>query len=137
MLAIGYWLLASSLITSNFIIMRNFRKLNVWILGMEIVKDIYLLTKDLPAYEQYGLTNQIRRAAISIPSNIAEGSSRKTNPDFARFLEVALGSSFEIETQLLIANELNYLKIEQTSDVLNKLSILQKQVNALITKVRS
>lgn len=104
---------------------------------MEIVKDIYLLTKDLPAYEQYGLTNQIRRAAISIPSNIAEGSSRKTNPDFARFLEVALGSSFEIETQLLIANELNYLKIEQTSDVLNKLSILQKQVNALITKVRS
>ncbi len=117
--------------------MRNFRKLNVWILGMEIVKDIYLLTKDLPAYEQYGLTNQIRRAAISIPSNIAEGSSRKTNPDFARFLEVALGSSFEIETQLLIANELNYLKIEQTSDVLNKLSILQKQVNALITKVRS
>ncbi len=117
--------------------MRNFRNLNVWILGMEIVKDIYLLTKDLPAYEQYGLTNQIRRAAISIPSNIAEGSSRKTNPDFARFLEVALGSSFEIETQLLIANELNYLKIEQTSDVLNKLSILQKQVNALITKVRS
>jgi len=117
--------------------MRNFRNLNVWILGMEIVKDIYLLTKDLPAYEQYGLTNQIRRAAISIPSNIAEGSSRKTNPDFARFLEVALGSSFEIETQLLIANELNYLKIEQTSDVLNKLSILQKQVNALITKERS
>lgn len=117
--------------------MRNFRKLNVWILGMEIVKDIYLLTKDLPAYEQYGLTNQIRRAAISIPSNIAEGSSRKTNPDFARFLEVALGSSFEIETQLVIANELNYFKIEQTSDVLSKLNILQKQVNALITKVRS
>jgi four helix bundle protein len=106
--------------------MRNFRKLNIWILGMEIVKDIYLLTKDLPAYEQYELTNQIRRAAISIPSNIAEGSSRKTNPDFARFLEIALGSSFELETQLLITNELNYFKVEQTSDVLNKISILQK-----------
>ncbi len=75
--------------------MKNFRRLKIWEQGMEIVKKTYSLSKQLPADERFGLTSQITRAAISIPSNIAEGSSRTTGKDKKRFAEIALGSAFE------------------------------------------
>ena len=82
--------------------MRNFRTLNIWQEGIAIVKQVYRLAELLPVEEKYGLRSQICRSVVSIPSNIAEGCSRNSQIDFKRFLEIALGSSFELETQLII-----------------------------------
>ena len=87
--------------------MRNFRTLNIWQEGIAIVKQIYRLAEWLPVEEKYGLKSQICRSAVSILSNITEGCSRNSQIDFKRFLEIALGSSFELETQLLSLK--NYL----------------------------
>ena len=76
--------------------MQDFQKLTIWQKGIEITKRIYELSKQLPRNEEYGLVSQIKRSAVSIPSNIAEGASRKSNKDFARFLEIAIGSTFEL-----------------------------------------
>ncbi len=117
--------------------MRDFRNLNIWKLGIDVVKQIYNITKKFPNSELYGLTNQMRRASVSIPSNIAEGASRKSNADFARFLEIAIGSAFELETQLILSKELEYLNQEDFEKVTDNLHKFQKQLNALLTKVRS
>ena len=116
--------------------MRNFRELVIWQKAMNVVKDIYKLTNDFPAKERYGLSSQIQRAAISIPSNIAEGCSRKSDADFARFLEMAQGSAFEVETQLLLANDFDYISEDFFSKLLEEIHCLQKQINKLITVVR-
>lgn len=84
------------------------KKLDVWKKAMDLVEEIYRVSKEFPANEQYGLTNQIRRAAVSIPSNIAEGSGRKSDKELLQYLSVALGSLAEAETQLLIAERLGY-----------------------------
>ncbi|PZD76618.1 four helix bundle protein [Mesonia sp. K7] len=89
--------------------MKTHKDLEVWKRAVSLVTKIYELTKDFPKEETYGLTNQIRRAAISIPSNIAEGAARQSNKDFIQFLYIALGSNTELETQLLIANNLNFI----------------------------
>lgn len=86
------------------------KDLDVWILSMELVTDIYALTTSFPVTERYGLTQQIRRAAVSIPSNIAEGSARKNPREFIQFLYYSLGSAAELETQLELAKRLCYLK---------------------------
>ncbi|HCU07016.1 MAG TPA: diversity-generating retroelement protein bAvd family protein [Holosporales bacterium] len=116
--------------------MRNFRNLDIWKSGFDLVKQIYNVTKGFPSSEMYGLTSQMRRASVSLPSNIAEGASRRTNTDFARFLEIALGSSFELETQLMLSMELDYLKAEDFEKIITNLNSLQKQINSLLTKVR-
>ena len=90
--------------------MRNFRNLNIWKEGIEIVKEIYKLSQKLPSEEKFGLRSQITRAAVSIPSNIAEGCSRRTAKDFARFLDSALGSSFELETQIMLCVLIKYVE---------------------------
>ena len=87
---------------------KSFRDLNIWQKGIDLVKDIYKETQHFPKEEVYGLTNQLRRAAISIPSNIAEGHIRQHRAEFRQFLSVALGSLAELETQLIISRELNY-----------------------------
>jgi four helix bundle protein len=92
--------------------MHNFKKLSVWDKSIVLVKGIYLLTNKFPKTEQYGLASQMQRAAVSIPSNIAEGSAKSSNKEFARFLEISLGSIFELETLLIIAKELNYINDE-------------------------
>ena len=117
--------------------MRDFRNLNIWKLGIDLVKQIYNLTRGFPNSELYGLTNQMRRASVSLPSNIAEGASRKSNADFARFLEITLGSSFELETQLILSKELQYLKQEDFENIIANIHLFQKQLNSLLTKVRS
>ena len=86
--------------------MHRFKELEIWKKSRKFCSEIYSATADFPADEKFGLTNQLRRASVSIPSNIAEGSSRNSQKDFSRFLEIAIGSAYEIETQLIIASDL-------------------------------
>ncbi len=116
--------------------MRNFRKLNVYLNSMELVKGIYKTTNSWPEKERFGLVSQITRAAVSIPSNIAEGSSRKSDKEFSRFLEFALGSAYEVETQLIISKEINLLNEIVFDDIHKNLIIIQKQLNSLISTIK-
>jgi len=88
---------------------RSYRDLIAWQLAIEITKQVYRVTEGFPDKERYGLTNQLRRASVAVPSNIAEGYGRGRAPDYARFLRIARGSLFEMETQLFIAVELRYV----------------------------
>jgi len=106
--------------------------LDVWKLSIELVKDIYEITKFFPKEELFGLTSQIKRAAISIPSNIAEGASRQTNREFIQFLYISLGSASELETQLIIAKELGFIEIEQMQKVNIKVENIKKMLLGLI-----
>jgi len=87
--------------------MRNFRDLKVWTESMDIAKSVYSILNSLPEFEKFGLCSQISRAAVSIPSNIAEGCGKSSNKEFKRYLEIALGSSYELETQLILAFEVH------------------------------
>ena len=117
--------------------MVNFRQLKMWQSGMDIVVSIYKLSEILPSNEKYGLRSQITRAAISIPSNIAEGSSRDSQKDFKRFLEMALGSAFELETQLICVKNLELLEDNHLSQILKMLEKEQKMINSYIKKIKS
>ncbi len=110
----------------------SYRDLIVWQKAMQLCKDVYLITKNFPKEEIYGLTSQIRRCVVSIPSNIAEGKGRNSDKDFVRFLQIALGSIYELQTQLELAFELNYI-----NDIENIVSLsieIEKMINTLITK---
>ncbi|NOR75274.1 MAG: four helix bundle protein [Draconibacterium sp.] len=111
--------------------MNNFRELNVWKKAMQLVAQIYKSTKHFPKEEQFGLTNQIRRCAVSIPSNIAEGAGRGSSKDFSRFLSISLGSSFELETQLIISKELNFITNESFNSIEKELIEIQKMIRGL------
>jgi four helix bundle protein len=89
--------------------MHNFRKLDIWLKSMDLVVEIFNLTSVFPNHEKFGLSSQMQRSAVSIPSNIAEGSAKSSNKDFARFLEMSLGSSYELETELILASRLKYI----------------------------
>jgi four helix bundle protein len=102
--------------------MRNFRELMIWQKTMDIVVCVYELSSSLPRDETYGLKSQLQRAAVSIPSNIAEGCSRNTEPDFKRFLEVAIGSAYELETQLSITENVKLISRSKIEPVLQMLS---------------
>ncbi len=101
-----------------------------------IVKDIYQATATFPLSETRGLTDQIRRAAVSIPSNIAEGASRSSNQDFARFLEIALGSAFEVDTQIILAYDVGYIQEETMNTLAYKILSIQKQLTNLIAHIK-
>ena len=109
--------------------MQNFRNLKIWQNGMEIVKKSYQLVALLPNEEKYGLRSQITRSAVSIPSNIAEGCSRNSNKDFSRFLQIALGSAFELETQLTIVEDLNIA----TTDLIEEIKLMLNEEQKMIT----
>lgn len=113
--------------------MHRFKDLEIWKKSRIFCSDIYLITSSFPNDEKFGLTNQLRRASISIPSNIAEGSSRNSNKDFSRFLEIAIGSAYEIETQLLIASDLQFI----TQINLEILSIKLEEIIRMTSKFRS
>ncbi len=108
--------------------MHRFKKLKMWQMSRELCTDIYHLTSTFPDHEKFGLVNQLRRAAVSIASNIAEGSSRNSNKDFSRFLEIAIGSAYEIETQLLISADLNFLSEENLTSTTKKLNSVIKMI---------
>lgn len=109
--------------SEEFKVVKTHRDLDVWKNGIELVKKIYILTKDFPKEEIYTLTSQIRRSAISIPSNIAEGAARNSKKEFIQFLYIALGSAAELETQLIVAKELGYIKDLNIFDDFEKLKI--------------
>ena len=111
--------------------MRSHHDLDVWRKSIDIVTTIYEITKSFPNSEQYGLTNQIRRSAVSIPSNIAEGAGRNSLKEFIYFLSVTLGSIAELETQLIIANNLNFIKDKTLNDVLEELISIRKMTLGL------
>jgi len=116
--------------------MRNFKNLHIWKDGIEIVKQTYLLSKVLPAEEKFGLISQICRASVSIPSNIAEGSARNSEIEYKRFLEIALGSAFELETQFIIIQELNFIDKDKLVTLFDILDKEQRSINNLITKIK-
>ncbi len=116
--------------------MRNFRELKIWDNSMQIIIPIYIITSKFPLEERFGLTSQMRRASVSIASNIAEGCSRNSNKEFRRFLEISLGSAYELETQSIIAGELGYISKEQLAGFLLNFVALQKQINTLINKLK-
>ena len=102
---------------------------------MELVDYVYSFVEAFPNSEKYGLSSQITRSAVSIPSNIAEGASRNSEKDFARFLEIGLGSAFELETQLIIAERRKYISESHLEESILKLNSLQKRIYALRRKI--
>jgi len=110
----------------------SYRDLIAWQKSMMFVREVYRLTKKWPADEQFGLTSQVRRAAVSIPSNIAEGHGRRANRDFARFLNIAHGSLMEVETQLQIVHDLGYLPAQQFAGMLEASEEIGRIIYGLI-----
>jgi four helix bundle protein len=114
----------------------SYRDLIAWKKAMELVKHVYDVTDSFPQHEMYGLTSQLRRAAVSIPSNIAEGQAHYTNPEFVRFLRQARGSLAEIETQLLIAQERGYLSKAKAEEMIRETDELGRVISGLINSMR-
>ena len=112
----------------------NFKNLKIWVLSMEIASDIHQIGLTFPRNEIYGLASQMNRASVSMPSNIAEGSNRG-NIHFKHFLNISLGSSFELQTQLLIANQNKYITDEKTIVIENKIIEFQKMTTGFISKL--
>ena len=114
---------------------RNFRDLDVWKKGMEIVKDVYVATSTFPKQELYGISSQMKRSSVSIPSNIAEGFNRLHNKEYKQFLYIALGSCAELETLVEIAAELKYINEHQKTSLLEKLDHESRMLSKLIKKI--
>ncbi len=115
--------------------MRNFKELKIWQKGLGIAIDSFKLLSTFPKEEKYGISSQITRAAVSISSNIAEGSSRSSEKDYNRFIEISLGSTFEMETQLLIAGALNYRDKELLKKLLTEIDEEQKMLMSFMKKL--
>jgi len=114
---------------------RNYRELIVWQDAIKIAKQVYELTSKFPKQETYALADQIRRASVSVPSNIAEGQARKSPGDFKRFLHIALGSLAEVDTQLVLAQEFGYLDKDDIEPMDEKIQGLRKKLYALINSL--
>jgi len=115
--------------------MRNFRNLEIWQLGMDLLVATYQLTEKLPSSEQFGLRHQLRKSGVSIPSNIAEGCSRSSDKEFKRFLEIALGSAFEIETQFLGAQRIGFYEPSELEEVFELIDKEQRKVNMFMSRL--
>jgi len=111
--------------------MKTHLDLDVWKKSMDLVTKIYATTRNFPKEETYGLTSQIRRSAVSIPSNIAEGAARGSKKDFAHFLNISLGSLAELETQLIISVNLEYLGLEMKDSLIEEVSTSRKMLVGL------
>jgi four helix bundle protein len=114
---------------------RSFRELIVWQKAFDFVKKIYCATENFPRSEEFALKSQIRRAAVSLPSNIAEGSARSTRRDYASFLSIALGSAAELETQILLAGEFKYISQNDAEKMLADLSEVAKMLFVIRKKL--
>jgi len=108
--------------------MHNFKELKIWQKSRILVKIVYEITKNFPEKENFGLTSQLQRAAISIPTNIAEGSGRNSNKDFARFLEIAISSAFEVETEIILSHDLGYISENVLNETISKVQEIQKMI---------
>ena len=115
---------------------KSYRDLIVWQKAMDLVEQVYRVTRQFPREESYGLTSQIRRAAVSIPSNIAEGHARQSKAEYRNFLSIAQGSQAEVETQTLIAQRLGYLNRDAATEILALLDEISRMLSTLVTKLR-
>ena len=115
----------------------NYRELIVWQKSMTLVKDVYMLIASFPAYEQYALSSQLRRSVVSIPSNIAEGEGRQTKKEFINFLHIANGSLYELETQISIAESLDYISKQQSEEIFSKCAEIGKMISKLIDSLNT
>lgn len=115
--------------------MRDFRKYDVWNYGREFCSEIYKQTADFPKTEIYGITSQIRRAALSIPTNISEGCGRKSDKEFANFINIALGSALEVENLLIISNDLNFLSDSVFEELEREINLIKRKLYSLHRKL--
>ena len=115
--------------------MHNFKELRVWKEAIELAKLVYILSAKFPADEKYGLKFQVNRAVVSIASNIAEGAGRGSNKEFAQFLKIALGSAFEVETQMILAEAFGFVTESDNRQLMEQVSGVQKMLNGLINKL--
>jgi four helix bundle protein len=116
--------------------MKTHKDLMAWQKGIHLVTDVYKTTTNFPKEEIYGITNQIRRAAISVPSNVAEGAARSSKKEFCHFLYVSLGSTSELETQFIIAENLKFLKKEDSVNLQDQLTEIRKTILGLISYLK-
>ena len=116
---------------------RNFREYKVWQEAVDYVTLVYQATSQLPSFEKKGLCDQLQRAAVSIPSNIAEGAGRPTDADFAHYLDIALGSCYEVETQLLIAKNVGYIDDTIYKSLHDGIIKIERQLIALNRSIRN
>lgn len=114
--------------------MQDFRNLAIWQQAHQLALAVYRETSTFPPSERFGLTSQMRRAATSIPTNMAEGCGRGSDADFARFLQIALGSASELEYLLLLASDLGYLELAPTRSLLDQIQIIKKMTSSLVRK---
>lgn len=117
--------------------LKNYKELNVWQKAYDLCLDIYRITKEFPDEERYGLVAQIRRSAVSVPSNIAEGYGRKSISDYVRFLYVAYGSSCELETQVLLSTDLGYIEGNRAGSVRSSIGEVERMLKALIKSLEA
>jgi four helix bundle protein len=117
--------------------MHNFRNLKIWQKSIELTTEIYLLTSKFPDKEKFGLISQINRCVVSIPSNIAEGSGRKSEKEFEQFLNISISSSYELETQLTISKNINYLKENDYEQIIIKIEEIQKMIQGLKKTIKN
>ena len=116
--------------------MHQYKELKLWQKSIDLVTRIYALTRDFPQNEKFGLVSQINRSALSIPSNIAEGAVRNSNKEFVHFLTIGHASSFELETQLIISKNLNYISLEYLNEFTVRIIELQKMNYAIQSKLK-
>ena len=117
--------------------MHRFKELDVWKISVEMVEEVYKATSCFPGHEMFGIVNQIRRSAVSIPSNIAEGAGKRTNSDFVRFIAIASGSCNELETQLVISRNLKYLSEADFKRIEGKIAKIQNMLFGLQRSLRN
>jgi four helix bundle protein len=116
--------------------MHNFKELKFWQKSVELSVTIYKVTSKFPSEEKFELVSQLRRASVSIASNIAEGASRNSDKEFIHFLSISTGSTYEIETQLIIANKLNYLTESELNELLTQITEIQKMIFSFSKKIK-
>lgn len=115
---------------------RNFRDYQVWKEAVDLASEIYKITNEMPYFEKKGLCDQLQRAVVSISSNIAEGSAKPSDVEFAKFLDTALGSAYEVETQLLISKNIGYMDESLYQDILTKVQHIEAQISRFIKSIR-
>lgn len=116
--------------------MKDFHNLKIWERAHKLTMSIYMLTKEFPKEELYGLTNQMRRSSSSIPTNIAEGCGRDSQAELTRFFKLAMGSSSELDYQLILAHDLQYMDVKAYTNLSAELSEFRRMLNALIQKIK-
>ena len=116
--------------------MHNYNNLQIWQQAMDLVEDIYKLTASFPTEEKFGIVSQMTRAAVSIPSNIAEGAGRNSDKDFAHFISIAIGSLYELNTQIVLSERLGYINQTQSQELQKKLDNLQRKSVSFKSKLK-